>query len=73
MKERMGRWIKMLQCVLSMESSTVFPYLIHCLNQRQKVSTSPGRSEGSVSPRAPGSTLGDNGELGRFLHGDIAC
>lgn len=69
MKEGMERWIKMLQCVC-LESSIVFPYLIHCLNQRQKVSFSPGRSEGSVCPPAPGSTLGDKGKLGRALRGD---
>ena len=44
--------MKMLQCVLCLESSTVFPYLINCLSQRQKVSFRFGRSEGSASPPA---------------------
>lgn len=29
-----GKLIKTLQCVLCLESATVFPYLINCLSQR---------------------------------------
>lgn len=44
--------IKMLPCVLCLESSIVFLYLINCLSQRQKVSSRFGRREGSASPPA---------------------
>lgn len=44
--------MKMLQCVLCLESSMVLPYLINCLSQRQKVAFRFVGSEGSVSPPA---------------------
>lgn len=47
-----GKSMKMLQCVLCLESSMVLPYLINCLSQRQKVAFRFVGSEGSVSPPA---------------------
>jgi len=42
----------MLQRVFCLEPSTVFPYLMNSVSQRQKVSFRFGRSEGSASPPA---------------------
>lgn len=47
-----GKLMKMLPCVLSLQYSIVFLYLINCLSRRQRGSSRFGKCEGSASPPA---------------------